>query len=377
MTPFKVLAIKFRALGDTVLLTAPLLELHRLFPQSTIHVAAPQIWAPLLEGLPGVTKIWPFEAPSGKIAKARSLAQLALSLRKEKFDSILNFHASTSSALFAWAIGAPVRLVHFHDHRRRNCFATLPIPDKGILKPITERDLDVIRAMGVSIPPKTGATPRVFLHPLEIQEARSFLASQGLKSLTEPSQGPLLGINLGASRPTKSWPIPQYAALAVQWVIRNKGSVLALAGPNEEVLTQAFLENVQTELLQQRLTSEEKKEIFSKIKSQHRLSVRTLAAVLSQLSVVVGNDSGPKHLAIAVGVPTVTLFGPEDPYEWHPYSSSLHPYFFIQNLPCRRDAQPGYPAWCGLQKCTLEAHRCMLGIDVDSVLKKCEEVARE
>src|SRR6476619_3876425 len=101
------------------------------------------------------------------------------------------------------------------------------------------------------------------------------------------------------------------------------------------------------------------------------LGLRVLAAVFTQASVVVGNDSGPKHLAIAVGTPTVTLFGPEDPFEWHPYPADRHPHFFIESLKCRKDADPGMPPWCGLENCVIEQQRCMKEIAVSQVLAQC------
>lgn len=67
----------------------------------------------------------------------------------------------------------------------------------------------------------------------------------------------------------------------------------------------------------------------------------------SESALYVGNDTGIKHLAVAVGIPTLTFFGPESPNEWHPYDSKKHPYFFIDKLECRtRTAH-----YCGLVTC--------------------------
>jgi len=96
-----------------------------------------------------------------------------------------------------------------------------------------------------------------------------------------------------------------------------------------------------------------------------------LAAWLSIADLVVGNDSGPKHLAVAVGTPTLTLFGPENPFEWHPYPLARHPYMYIERLGCRSDQLPGYPEWCGLQgHCVKEEHRCLRDLGPDAVLRR-------
>ena len=108
-----------------------------------------------------------------------------------------------------------------------------------------------------------------------------------------------------------------------------------------------------------------------------RASVRALAAELSLLSVFLGNDSGPRHVALAVGTPTVTLFGPEHPFEWHPYPEEKHPIFFIDQLACRKDGAPGMPAWCGIEVCVEQKHQCMTSIGVNSVVQALQRVARK
>jgi ADP-heptose:LPS heptosyltransferase len=75
-----------------------------------------------------------------------------------------------------------------------------------------------------------------------------------------------------------------------------------------------------------------------------------------------------------VGVPTVTLFGPEHPLEWHPYPQDRHPRLFIEPLHCRVNQEPGSPPWCGLFDCIVEAHQCMTRISVDNVSDQIRRV---
>jgi heptosyltransferase-2 len=167
----------------------------------------------------------------------------------------------------------------------------------------------------------------------------------------------------------------RFAALAIEWVKKKQGSVLAFAGPNEEPLIHHFLSAID-DLLSSVPSAESRILTRAKILTTYQLNLRALAGVLSQVSVSIGNDSGNKHLAISVGTPTITLFGPEDPYEWHPYSPDQHPYFFIESLPCRREGDPGMPPWCGLSECIEEEHRCMRLIGVEPVLKAAQKMAR-
>ncbi|MDR3606062.1 MAG: glycosyltransferase family 9 protein [Oligoflexia bacterium] len=362
--------MKLRALGDTVLMTAALAELKRAWPAADIHVAVTSTWAPLLENHPAVSQIWKYERFEDRGARAKSVMRLALKLRREHFDCVVNLHASPSSAMIAFATGAPIRSIHFHGHKDRNRHSTVEIPGKGIVKPIIERDMDAVRALGIQVP--SGRLPQIYIHEREREEAAQRLSRSGLAST-----GPLLVIGLGASRPAKAWPIERYAELAVRWANDVKGGrVLAVLGPSEKSEFDDFLKALERSLLKQVSDPGLHAAIRSRITAERDLSLRQLAAVMTLASVCAGNDSGPRHIAVAVGCPTVTVFGPEDPFEWHPYDRKIHPLLYIENLPCRRDAMPGMPPWCGVHVCVQEQHRCMAMIDVDSVMTECRRVAR-
>jgi ADP-heptose:LPS heptosyltransferase len=365
-SPKKILALKFRSLGDTVLMTAPLLELHRAWPQAQIQVAVLTPWAPLLQGLPGIEKIWTFERHPHAASRAKAVARLAYGLRQENFDCAVNFHASPSSATVAFASGASLRSIHFHGHRDKNRHSTVEVPGKGVLKPVIERDLDTVRALGIQVP--TGQLPQVFLSDAEKDQAKAWLKARDL------SGTPLLGLGLGASRPTKLWDMERFAEVAVRWVRERGGQVLAVAGPTEGALAQAFSQAAIQRIQELETSSDARAKLRAAITTETTLGIRALASVLTQCQAFCGNDSGPRHLAVAVGTPTVTIFGPEDPFEWHPYPQDRHPRLFVEGLACRKDADPGMPAWCGLNRCEIEKHRCMTGITPGAVFEELTKV---
>lgn len=364
MPPKKILAMKLRSLGDTVLMTAPLAELRKAYPEAQIHLAVTAAWAPLLEQQPGIHKTWAYERHKERTARAKAVARMAYALRKEKFDLVVNFHASPSSATIAFATGASVRSVHFHGHRDKNRYSTVVVPGKGVLKPVIERDMDAIRALGIHVP--AGRMPTLQLPPAEIERARD-----RLKEIPRP----ILGLGMGASRPTKSWPLERFAQLAVRWARETRGGVFVATGPEERLTRHHFLKAVDDTLVATLQDTQERAAIRARIVAEHQLPLRQLAAVLSQLDVFAGNDSGPKHVAVATGTPTVTLFGPEDPFEWHPYPRDRHAALHIAELACRKDALPGMPPWCGLHACELEQHRCMRMIGIDAVFEACRKAA--
>jgi len=347
--PKKILAIKLRSLGDTTLLGASLDALKAAYPDTQIHVAVATPWAPLFIHHPAVARIWPVDRHKDKIARGKAIARAALTLRKEEFDAALNFHASPSSATLTFATGARVRAVNFHSGNAKNRYSTLEIPDRGVMKTILEKDLDTVRALGVSVPEDT-FKPSIHLKPNEMNLGFQMLESMGLKR-------PILALGLGSIRPTKHWGEEKFAELASGWGQKTGGGVLLLTGAGEEARAQETLK-----LLAGRGTT---------AAHLHHAELRTLAACLSQSALYCGNDAGPKHMAAAVGIPTVTIFGPESPDQWHCYPQNQHPYFYIPKLPCRKDALPGMPDWCVLQECVIEKHRCMKSIEVAPVLEAC------
>ncbi len=341
-------------------MTAPLQELHKAYPSAEIHALVATSCAPVLVGSSSIAKIWTFERQRDRGSRARSLARLALNLRREHFDTVLNFHASPSSATLAFATGARSRSIHFHGHFDKNRYSTVVVPGKGTLKPIIERDMDTVRALGLHVSP--GRMPEIRVLPVEQQAAIRRLEESGLP-------GPLLLIGLGASRPTKFWPLDRYALLAAQWCERTGGSAVALMSLEEEEQGREFLRAVEDKV--------NRPELRRRISIECRLGLRDLFALIQQGAILVGNDSGPRHIAVAVGTPTVTIFGPEDPFEWHPYPVETHPYFYVAGLPCRKDAMPGYPPWCALNVCVEQQHRCMRGVGVDAVFEKIQEIMKK
>lgn len=355
LNPKRILVTKFRAMGDTILLTASLKELHRNFPQAQIHVAVTEPWIWLLEGFPGVTKLWPITWHNDRTARTKAATRLAFQLRKEKYDIVCSFHSSPAAAMVALSTGAKVRAVHFHGFKTKNMYSTVTVPGKGVMKPVVERDLDTIRALGLNIP--EGVMPEIFLKPEEKDFAKEEFQAWGLKR-------PILGVALGASRPTKIWPIHRFADVALKWVKEKQGTALVISGPGEEALVEEFFKSIPPEHRQS-------------IQVMSPCSVRILAARISQLNTLVGNDSGPRHLATALGVPTVTIFGPEHPLEWHPYPQDKHPRFYIEPPLCRHRMVPDAPNWCGEPECMNEAYQCMTRITADEVFEQVSRVYQE
>lgn len=300
----------------------------------------PEAWAGLYAGDPRVDRV----IPVGRGLRSRWNAVQAL--RDPEIQAIVNFHASPSSALLCRLSGAPLRAFHFHGFTDRNRFSNVEIPDKGVLKPITERDADALRALGPHfkelefLPKPSGILPKLSKATL----------------VAEAESGNLLGLGLGASRATKIWPMKHFAGLAEQWLAGHAGGrVVAFYGPGEEELAKVFSAAIHAEYRDQ-------------VRAVCARDVHELMRLVANCKVFVGNDSGPRHVAAALGVRTVTVFGPENPFEWHPYPQDRHPIVFHEGLKCRTNVAPNGATWCGIAECTVEQHRCLADVTVKEVL---------
>jgi ADP-heptose:LPS heptosyltransferase len=331
----KILLAKRRALGDTVLLSSTVDLIKKVFPAAEVSVLVPQAFLPVLEGHPGIAKAFTYE---------QCFLSLAWKFRAEKFDYFFQLQASPNTRWLAWASGAKLTKFHYQNNETEKAYGKHPNA--------LEWDAFFLRAQfgeKISVPAKN---PRIYLSVAEAAEGARYWKKWGI----EGKRVVLFG--LGASRATKRWPAAHFARLAE--LLRDRMDLIPafITGPGEaeEIFAGHVLDQLRAKGLRPIPPGGGKGDFIHGI----GLSVRDLAKATSAVGAYAGNDSGPKHIAVAVGIPTFTFFGPEDPVEWHPYSQDEHPVFFIERLLCRAEDQG---RWCGIAECITEKHRCMVDLD--------------
>lgn len=153
--------------------------------------------------------------------------------------------------------------------------------------------------------------------------------------------GPLAVVHPGARAPARRWPPPSFAALADR-LAREFGLRVVLVGGREDaVITNAVARAMHTPA----------------IDLAGQISLGGLAALLERAAIFIGNDSGPAHLAIAVGTPSVTIFTSVDPAEWGPLDRTCHR-VIVREVGCNP---------CGYDTCPID-HRCATAIRPGDVL---------
>jgi ADP-heptose:LPS heptosyltransferase len=322
----KILAVKTRALGDTVLWTAALEALLEL-PGAEVAIVYPENYQALFEKDPRFFEQYPLRQ------NTRANRELLQKIRTTPFDYALNFHASPSSRRFTERTYAKKILCHSHERGKAG-----PIPHQGVPMKATERDLNLVRAIGWS--GKSPATKLIF--------------PRGKKSGTKKK----CVLAPGASRPAKQWPFDKWRELI-------------------RLLKQEFEPIVVIESL--KIWNDRRFEVSEWSKEAQVVETPALHDLLLQLSladVFVGSDSGAKHIACALGAATVTLFGPESIGEWHCYTGERHRALQVA-VQCRdNDPNPPEFAWCGVTVCPYASHACLALIDPESVFNAITEVAK-
>lgn len=313
------LAIKARRLGDTVLWTSALQALVDLGYE--VDIVYPEMYRALFQEDPRFPRQHAF-SNNLKIEKS--------------YDVVLNFHASPTSAKLAKRMKGEILLTHFHSRQPKKGYSTLPIPSLGIPMKATERDLNVLRPLGWSgIAPAT----KLFL---------SNERKEPIRKIFDSSPKPWLLLGPEASRPSKEWPLEYYVEVAR--TLAEKYSVGFLGERTEKIKTDP------------RYTELQKHATYFPTPT-----LESLIATLSLAHSYLGSDSGPKHIAAALGVKTFTLFGPESMGEWHCYEG--HPTFQV-SVACR-NLDPERPefAWCNAEYCPLASHACLRLITPADVVK--------
>ena len=284
----KIIVVDLGFLGDTVHLVPALWELKSGYPQAKLHVLTSTVGAEVLRLAPCVDRAWALDMYR-ETRTLRQQWQVLRALRRERFDVALTFSASDRNLLTTaltgarWRAAQPWGRRHFYSHWLVPYWA----PPQDPSRTVYEQRRQMLADCGLPLGP-----PRF---DLEIDPV-----SRGWAAPHVPDFAMHLSVN--ASKPTKEWPLEHYAVLLpLVWAEQPKLQVLAsgTAKPAERARLQALATAVKDERL--RILPES-------------LSIPQLAAVLERCRLHVGPDSGVLHLAMAVGVPTISFFREQPNY---------------------------------------------------------------
>ncbi len=327
----RLLIIRLRSLGDALLLTPALRALKQWRPDLRLSVLMYTRFAPILEGNPDIEEILSLdpEGPTAPLAIARALDDV----RRRRFAACVNLHGGTLSAVLARASGAPHRLAF--GHFRFPFVYTARAPDVRSFFG-RQRVHSVEWQMGLFY---WAGLPAAEIPPLQVFPQLAARVSVA-KKLAAGGVGPPYAVVHPISRiPTQDWPAERYALLG-QMLEEEGLTPVFHCGPGEEAKLDAIARAASRPL-----------------RRMAGLSIPELVALIEGAALFVGVDSGPAHIAAALGRPTVVLFGSMDSTIWRPWKA---PHEVVQNYyPCNP---------CKGDRCYAFAQpECILSITVEQV----------
>jgi len=328
----RVLVTRLRYLGDVILSTPAVEAMKARYPDWEIYYMAERPYAAILEGNPHL---------AGVIGAGRGVRDAIGTIRKLRsmgFVAALDLFYNPRSAILLYLSGIPVRAGGTRRFRRRLYTHRFAIP-AGTRSAVMHH-LEAARIFDIE--PKD-AVPRIYLSPEERSTGRALLdrtwgTGRGARRV--------LAMHPGGTWPSKRWGSDSFAKLAVLAREALGAETVLIAGPGEEGIAarvQAASGGAARLLPLQPL--------------------RSVASVLASCDAVVSNDGGILHMAVALGRPTVGVFGPTEPDIWFPYEGKGPFSLVTHGIEC---------APCHRHEC--EEMKCLDGIAPDEVLGRLEEV---
>lgn len=291
----RILLIKPSSLGDIVHAFPVVSAIKAQWPGSHLTWVVKRQWADLVERAEGVDCVWPVDVTvSGWIRAGRAL-------RARRFDVAIDLQGLFRSGILAWLSGAPTRIGFANGREGSPWFYTDRVPVANTDIHAVDRYLSVAAALGASLP----GNPRFgFKLPeedratvLEICERRGFSVDR-----------PWVAMNIGARWPTKRWPLESFAAVVDQLYEAHRDPVVVIGGDEERAQTKSL----------RALTKSPFIDLCGEI------PLKYLPALLSTATVMITNDSGPMHIAAALRIPVVAMFGPTSATRTGPYGTGHH-----------------------------------------------------
>lgn len=292
-TPQRILVVKLDHLGDVLLATPVFSNLRQAYPNAELHALTGAWSRVVLENHPDVDRVIEYNSPlfcrSGKPTRLWRTVQLYRQLRCQKYDLLVELRGDWRIACFALLRISPKRIAR----------AALQIANKlGIAqfsgRHEATRNLDLLKQAGI---PRPIQTPTFGLTAEGKAWALNFRKAQGINA-----EQPLVAIHPGSPIALKRWVPKRYAELA-DWLIARKRAQILFVGVKDEI---PIITEIQAQMQGEAIN----------IGGQTTLP--QLASILHMCHVFIGNDSGPMHLAAAVGIPTIGLYGPGAPERFGP-----------------------------------------------------------
>ncbi len=325
----RILLIKLRAVGDVVLSTVVLKNIRDAFPGASIDMLTEPAGASVLQGNPFLDDLVVYDR------RRVSSIGLIRTVRRRRYDLVIDFFCNPRTALVTRLSGARSRVGY--RFRGRTYAYNLVVEPRGALVHNTQFNLDALERIGVPVTDRSlHIVPRA-QDERRVDEFWSRLAPSGRR---------VVAVNTSGGWAVKRWPMERFAELADRLAGELGVEILIPWGPGEEPDVERLRGLMRTTPLVPPATT-----------------LLELAALLKRCWFMVSNDSGPMHVAAAMGVPVVGIFGPTHPKLQGPFGE-MHRTVRNETLTC---------LGCNLTECPI-GNPCMLELPVEQVLEAVHQL---
>ncbi len=327
----KILVLRYRSIGD-IILSAPALEALRLtFPTARIDMVIDDVFEDICYGHPNIDYLILHKRDTTGMTWFQKMVmgfKFVAKIRKQKYDMVIDLHGGPRSAPLAWLSGARYR-VGYRLRLRSKLFYNVFIEASNPGANTSDVLLDAVKTVGCVMPEEK----RLFLgyRPEDKEFVTGFLRKFGVSEKDR-----LVMMHPGARVDIKRLPAEKMGQLA-RWMVDELGVKVVYAGNNADIAEIASIVSY----------SGKRGLIATNLKLGH------LSALIASCDLFVGNDSGPMHMAAALGVPVVAFFGPSDPVTWGPVTGQAK---VVRNAPLM-ECQP-----CDQKNCPHIGVHCMTRI---------------
>ena len=321
-------------IGDMILLTPALRALKRVYPQSYLALLIRPLVANLMNTCPHVDEVIVDKKGQG-VSAVQSFCRLVRRIRQGRFDLAVVLHpTSFRNALIPFLAGVPSRIGS--NVSGRGILLSQSCADDTHLHEVN-RYLRVLQLMGID----ESAFNLEFWH----RDADRRVVHQLLSGCNVNPEDRIVGINLGTTWRTKSWSLNRFADVIAGIQNRFEGAVVLTGSSSEVGLGKALQKLVKAKV----------------INLIGKTTVLQLGALIERCNFYLTCDSGPMHIAAAVGTPTIALFGPTNPTRHQPYGEGHH--VIEKDVSCRP---------CYKHKCMRKdaPNLCMTEIQATDVIER-------
>jgi heptosyltransferase-2 len=333
----RILVIRLSSIGD-ILLTTPVLRLLREHcPEAQVDFLVKAAYQDLVRAHPGVDRLVLFD-------DRQTLWQTLRILRRTRYDMVLDLHRTLRSRLLYGGLSARHKLAYGKRTLRRALLVHLGWNTLQAMTSVPELYAIPLRRLGI-----TEALPDMEMHlePGGQEAMRAYLA----RVFPDGLRRPLLALAPGARWPTKRWPVERFATVAQALAEAHRAAVVILGGDEDVSLAQELCRSLSVPVLD----------------STGKLSLMQTAALLQQCRLLLSNDSGLMHMATALKVPVIAVFGPTvQEFGFYPFRARAQ---VVSTALCCRPCTTK-----GSKRCPRGHHHCMQRVTSTQVMLVAQDM---